>query len=286
MPTAPLISVADLAARIDAGRHVQLFDCSFELANPGAGRKTYEAGHIPGARYLHLDDDLSGPKTGRNGRHPLPGRTQFAARMAAHGAHADALIVGYDGTGGSYASRLWWMLRWIGHAECALLDGGLAAWRAAGLPVAQGPEAPPAAPGSMPLRAPLVGLVDFDAVLANLGTRQRVAIDARSPERFRGQNETLDPVGGRIPGSRNRFFRDNLGADGRFKPASALRAEFDAVLQGTRPDATIALCGSGVTACHNLLAMELAGLPGGLLYPGSWSEWCAQPDAPRAAGAG
>jgi thiosulfate/3-mercaptopyruvate sulfurtransferase len=192
-----------------------------------------------------------------------------------------------------YAARLWWMLRWIGHAEVAVLDGGLGAWKAAGLPVASGVAsgADAAAEASVPAadRASLVTAVDREALLANLDQAgqpgHRQVVDARSPDRFRGENETLDPVGGRIPGAVNRFFKDNLGADGRFKDAAQLRDEWTALI-GTRDPASLVMqCGSGVTACHNLLALEVAGLPGAALYPGSWSEWSAWPGAPVATGA-
>ena len=276
-----LIQAAELdALRRGGDTKLTIFDCSFDLANPAAGRAACEAGHLPGARYLHLDDDLSAPKTGRNGRHPLPAREAFAARLAALGVDADSQVVVYDGSGGMYAARAWWMLRWAGHAAVALLDGGLAAWRAAGLPVETGEAPPPSARGSFVLQPSLVNTVDRETLLAELERPTRLVLDARAADRFRGENETLDPVGGHIPGARNRVFRDNLGADGRFKPAAQLRAEFDAVT-GSRPAAgLVSSCGSGVTACHNLLALEVAGLGGAALYPGSWSEWSSWPGAP------
>jgi len=260
-----------------------VFDCSFDLTRPDAGRAAHEAGHLPGAVYLHLDDDLSAPKSGLNGRHPLPAREAFAARLAALGVADDSQVVVYDGVGGMYAARAWWMLRWIGHADVALLDGGLPGWRAAGLPVAQGPT-PARTPGRLTLRPALVAAVDRQALLANLGGGPRLVIDARGSDRFRGENETLDPRAGHIPGARNRPFKDNLGADGRFKPAAQLREEWLAVIGGHATADLVMSCGSGVTACHNLLAMEVAGLGGAALYPGSWSEWCAWPDAPIATG--
>ena len=279
-----LIQPSELAALLnDADAHVAVFDCSFDLADTAAGRRAYEAGHVPGALYLHLDDDLSGPKTGRNGRHPLPSKQALAQRLAGAGVDDTTQVVAYDGSGGMYAARLWWLLRWLGHAEVALLDGGIAAWRAAGLPLQT--EAPAARPaGRFGIRPSLAATVERAEVLANLTEGRRLLIDARAPDRFRGENETLDPVGGHIPGARNRLFRDNLGADGRFKPAAVLAAEFGAVLQGRRSEDVVSQCGSGVTACHNLLALEIAGLPGAALYPGSWSEWCADPDAPIATG--
>jgi thiosulfate/3-mercaptopyruvate sulfurtransferase len=272
----------DTLLRTQPTRTVVL-DCSFDLSNPAAGRAAFQAGHVPGAIYLHLDDDLSAPRNGRNGRHPLPARETFAERLAALGVNADSQVVVCDRSGGMYAARAWWMLRWVGHAAVAQLDGGLQAWKAAGLALESG-EPAPRRPGSLVLRAPLATVVDGDAVRANLDEGARLLIDARSADRFRGENETLDPVGGHVPGARNRPFRDNLGADGRFKPAAQLRGEFEAVCAGVPAEHLIHSCGSGVTACHNLLAMEVAGLAGGSLYAGSWSEWCARPDAAIATG--
>ncbi|MEO8296957.1 MAG: sulfurtransferase [Burkholderiales bacterium] len=265
-----------------------VLDCSFDLADTAAGRRAFLQSHIPGAQYLHLDDDLSGAKTGATGafkgRHPLPDREAFAARLAALGASDDTQVIAYDNAGGMFAARLWWMLRWVGHGAAAVLDGGLAAWRAAGQPLAEGPGGTPV-PSRFSLRAALVDTVSFDDLRAALGSPGGpLIVDARSADRFRGENETLDPVGGHIPGARNRSFRDNLAADGRFKPPAQLRAEFEAVLAEAAPARVVNLCGSGVTACHNLLAMAVAGLGVSTLYPGSWSEWCAQPGAPVATG--
>lgn len=266
-----------------------VFDCSFDLSNVAAGRAAHAAGHVPGALYLHLDDDLSGSKTGRNGRHPLPTREHFAERLAALGVNADSQVVVYDAGGGMYAARAWWMLRWVGHAAAAVLDGGLPAWKAAGLAIestlpAARPRGKRGKRGNLVLQPARVAMVDREALRANIDTAELLVIDARAPDRFRGENETLDPIGGHIPGARNRLFRDNLGADGRFKPAAELRADFDAATGGRAASELVNSCGSGVTACHNLLAMEVAGLHGSALYPGSWSEWCAWPDAPMATG--
>lgn len=281
----PLIQSAELAAlQRSQPQGCVVFDCSFDLANPAAGRAAYAAGHVPGALYLHLDEDLSSAKTGRNGRHPLPTREAFAALLAARGVGAGTVVVVYDNAAGMYAARAWWMLQWVGHARVAVLDGGLAAWQAAGLPLQTDTPAPRPA-GDLVLQPSRVPTVDRAFLLANLQQPQRLVLDARAPDRFRGENETLDPVGGHIPGARNRLFRDNLGADGRFKPADQMRAEFTAITGGRAPAELVMSCGSGVTACHNLLALAAAGLGGAALYPGSWSEWCAWPDAPIATGA-
>lgn len=282
----PLITASALQQSLALpGVGLLLLDCSFDLADPAAGRRAYETGHLPGAFYVSLDDTLSSAKTGRNGRHPLPDRAAFAQAMAALGASESTQIVAYDNAGGMYAARLWWMLRWVGHAAIRVLDGGIAAWMAQGGALENGMPAPRPA-GNLVLRDSLVSTVGYEEVLANIGSGARLVIDARAPDRFRGENETLDPVGGHIPGAVNRLFRNNLAPDGCFKPVAELRAEF-AALVGERAAADlINQCGSGVTACHNLLAMEVAGLPGAALYPGSWSEWCAQPGTPIATGSG
>lgn len=287
MPHRTLIQPDELAALLrtpDSG--VLVFDCSFDLADTEAGERAFAAtGHLPGAQYLHLDRDLSGAKTGRNGRHPLPDPAAFARRMAEAGVSDDTQVVAYDAMGGVYASRLWWLLRWAGHADVAVLDGGLPAWRAFGGVVETGAAPAPRAGGRFTLRTPLVPTVDYETLADNMDSGELLAVDARSNDRFRGENETLDPVAGHIPGARNRFFKDNLDAQGRFKSAAQLKAEFIAVV-GTRPASQlVALCGSGVTACHNLLALEVAGLGGAALYPGSWSEWVAHPGAAVATGA-
>ena len=278
-----LISAANLAERLVAApASVVVFDCRFDLADTGAGEAAYAAGHIPGAQYLHLDRDLSGRKTGTNGRHPLPSRDALVATLADRGLRQGQQAVAYDAQGGAYAARLWWLLRWLGHDSIAVLDGGLQAWEAAGQPLTIETQHP--SRGDFRAQAPLESTVDAQAVFANLAARTRTVIDARAADRYRGENETIDPVGGHIPGALNRFFKDNLGADGRFKTGHELRETFSTLLAGTEPNRVILQCGSGVTACHNALAMEIAGLHGASLYPGSWSEWCADPSRPVATG--
>jgi thiosulfate/3-mercaptopyruvate sulfurtransferase len=281
----PLVPSAAVAAALRSATPPLLVDCSFDLTDLEAGPWAYEAAHLPGAVYLHLEKDLSGTRNGRNGRHPLPEAGQFLATMAAFGCNDDTHVIAYDNAGGMYASRLWWMLRWVGHAAASVLDGGSAAWRAAGLPFETGRSAPAAVRGNFSLRPTLTRSVMHAALAAQLGQGRYLIVDARSAERYRGENETLDPVAGHIPGALNRPFKDNLRADGTFKPAAQLRAEWLAVLGGRDIGAVVSQCGSGVTGCHNLLALEIAGLGGAALYPGSWSEWCAQPGAPVATGA-
>ena len=278
--SSPLISAEALKAAL--GR-VRVFDVRFDLARPDAGEAAWREGHLPGAHYLHLDRDLSakdGVPALCGGRHPLPTREVFAATAARLGLTPDTPVVLVDAQGGMFAARAWWMLRWIGARDVRVLDGGLAAWRAAGGALEPGEVAPPAAAPAWPLGPEPEGLrLTADALAAQLG---RVALlDARAPERYRGDVEPLDPVAGHIPGALNRPFSANLGPDGRFLPPEALRAAFQG-LAGARP--VVHQCGSGVTACHNLLAMAVAGLPGGALYAGSWSEWCRDPARPVAQG--
>jgi len=280
----PLISPqALLRLQSDAPEKILICDCSFDLVDPALGARRYAEGHLPGAVYVNLDTDLSSAKTGKNGRHPLPAREPFAARMAALGASDATHIIAYDASDGQYAARLWWLLRRVGHTAVSVLDGGVNAWQAAGLPLTS--EVPTPTPGTFTVRPAAVEMVDYATLRASLGQPDLRIVDARAPDRFRGENETMDAIGGHIPGAKNRFFRDNLTASGTFKPAHQLRAEFAAVLGNTPASACVHQCGSGVTACHNLLAMEVAGLTGATLYPGSWSEWSAQPDAPIATGA-
>ena len=275
----PLVSTEALA------RHLQdwvIVDCRHSLQDTEAGRRAYLAGHIPGAHFLHADRDLSGPMTGHNGRHPLPSPEAFIATLEQVGVGPAQTVVAYDDMGGAFAARLWWMMRWLGLDQAAVLDGGWQRWTAEGRPVSAAVPEPRGA--ALSAQARTGDTVDTAFVLEHLQDPAMCLIDARAADRFRGENETLDPVGGHIPGARNRFFRDNLDAEGRFKPPAVLKAEFEALLAGVAPEHVVHQCGSGVTACHNFLAMECAGLNPGRLYPGSWSAWCSDPSRPVALG--
>jgi len=273
-----LISVAELAKHVDDPAFV-IFDCRHELTNPEFGVKAYTESHIPNALFAHLDRDLAAPLTGSNGRHPLPDPKAFAQWLARMGVSNGKQVVGYDNAGGVYASRLWWMLRWMGHQSVAVLDGGWQAWLAAGQPVTAEVPAPKPAPIHRQT-GKISGGREY--VLEHMKSPDMVLIDARANDRYHGQNETIDPVGGHIPGARNRFFKDNLTPQGFFKSPEQLREDFKPFVGNGSPEKIVSQCGSGVTACHNLLAMEIAGLKGGRLYPGSWSEWIADPSRPRA----
>ena len=271
-----LIGASELAALLASAAKPVVIDTSFDLADTEAGEKRFRASHIAGSHYLHLDRDLSAEKTGRNGRHPLPDRAAFARTVARLGIGPDTQVVALDAQGGVYAARLWWMLRWLGHRSVAVLDGGIGAWQRAGGALTDLPSpAPVPTPTGYPDRPSLAPSVDAGKVAAR-PPRQAV-LDARSGERFRGEVEPIDPVAGHIPGALNRFHRENLGDGGVFKAPERLREEFGVLLGDRAPGEVIHSCGSGVTACHNLLAMEHAGLAGSLLYPGSWSEWSADP---------
>lgn len=277
-----LIAAEDLMRELAGAHPPLLLDCSFDLADPAAGRRAWSEGHLPGAFYLHLDEDLSGAKRGADGRfrgrHPLPERALLASRLGALGIGEGTPVVAYDAQGGPYAARAWWLLKWLGHEDVTVLDGGVAAWRAAGGTLTAAAPVPRSAP-PYPLHAAAMPTLDAEAVRAGLG-RLRL-VDARAGERFRGEVEPLDRAAGHIPGARNRFFKDNLAPDGRFKSAAELKAQW-APLVGDGP--VVHYCGSGVTACHNLLAAAHAGLGEGALYPGSWSEWSDDPARPQAKG--
>ncbi len=276
-----LISASTLATHLTDANWI-VCDCRHDLANYESGRRAYAEAHLPGARFLHLDEDLSGPKTGVNGRHPLPHPITFTLRLAALGIDNNTQVIAYDAMGGVYASRLWWMLRWVGHKNAAVLDGGIDAWVKAKQPVsAELPAIKPVRYNPNPISQLAVSA---NEVAANLDHQTLRVVDARSPDRFRGENETLDPVAGHIPGATNRFFKNNLTEDGCFKTADKLKQEFAAVLDTHAPNSVVHQCGSGVTACHNLLAMEVAGLSGSRLFPGSWSEWVSDRKRPVATG--
>lgn len=282
-----LIAPTQLQALMAGDTPPLVFDCSFELMNPHAGPEQHRQAHIPGARHVHLDHDLSahdGAPSASGGRHPLPTREAFADWLAAAGLNAGQHVVVYDRQGVNYCGRLWWMLKWCGHEAVAVLDGGFQAWQAAGAPVATGEAPAPTAPGSFVLRPALATTTDTRSIARRLGAPGQTLIDARGAPRFRGEVEPLDPVAGHIPGALNRPFADNLGPDGRFKPAAQLRAEFEQLLAGRDPASVTHHCGSGVSAVPNLLAMEVAGLGRAALYPGSWSEWCNTPGLPCARG--
>ena len=271
----PLITANQLEEIINSGENVLLCDCRFDLVDPSYGQKSYEESHIPGAIYVDLDKDLSGPKNGANGRHPLPSPEAWAQTKTRLGMDPNTLVVAYDKQGSVYASRLWWMLKATGHANVRVLDGGLDAWNG---PMGHIPRAPTACTQAI-APMPYVGLVLVNEVISNLETKKNIVMDARTEDRFHGQNETLDPVGGHIPGEMNRFFKHNLNATA-FKTPEQLFKEFSEFLGPIKASEVIHQCGSGVTACHNLLAMEVAGLKGSRLYAGSWSEWCADSSRP------
>ncbi len=272
-----LVTVEELAPHLTDPDWV-VCDCRHDLANYQAGRTAYETSHIAGARFMHLAEDLSGPKTGSNGRHPLPHPLTFGLRLGALGIDNGKQVAAYDSSGGCYAARLWWMLRWIGHAHAAVLDGGWDAWVGAGAPTDA--VHPRLQPTVYRLRPRLELAVDAAFIAAHLADPIVGLIDARSPDRFRGENETLDPVAGHIPGAANRFFKSNLDVRGHFKSPQVLHEEFTPLVGGRDPHGIVHQCGSGVTACHNLLAMEHAGLGGSRLYPGSWSEWVSDRSRP------
>ncbi len=256
-------------------------DCRHDLMDAGYGWREYRAGHIPGAVFAHIDEDLSGAKTGTNGRHPLPAREDLVAVFREWGIANHTQIVAYDAQGGQFAVRLWWLARWLGHMKAAVLDGGWQAWLAKTnwSSVAE----PERTSGNFTARDSLVAVVDAGHVLATRGDAGTLLLDARAPERFEGRTEPIDPVAGHIPGARNRFWQANL-ADGKFKAPAQLRAEFEAQLAGRAAARVIHQCGSGVTSCHSVLAMEIAGLPNSTLYAGSWSEWIADRSRPIAIG--
>jgi len=277
MSGSTLVSTSELAQNLPRWR---VFDCRHDLGKPELGEQQYREGHVPGALFAHLDRDLSGRKTGRNGRHPLPEPQDFERWLEKTGLTPKDRAVCYDAGPGAMAARLWWMLRWIGHENVAVLDGGFAKWTKEGRPVTV--DVPLFTRFNYPIRARKDLAVDVTTVAKNL--KNSLLLDARAPVRYRGEQEPIDPVAGRIPGAANRFNMDNLTPEGTFKPSPVLKQELASTLQGRSPADVIHYCGSGVAACHNLLAMEIAGLAGGKLYAGSWSEWSADPTRPQERG--
>ncbi|MBB5216858.1 rhodanese-like domain-containing protein [Parapusillimonas granuli] len=283
-----LISAEDLRNNLSS-RGWLIFDVRHDLSDHSAGRRAYQQGHIPGALYLDHETELSAPKTGSNGRHPLPERRDFAALMRSQGLTRQSQVVVYDAGNGMFAAHLWWLLRWLGHEHVRVLDGGWNAWLKAGGEVETGERAPSVTEAQalqslgLPPQ-PAMPTVDAQAVLANISQPSFTLLDARTAERYRGENEPIDPVAGHIPGALNRPSTENLQEDCRFKPAERLRQEYLALLGGRKPEQVVHQCGSGITACHNLFAMELAGLGGSALYHGSWSEWISDPSRPMARG--
>ncbi len=287
-----LISVRQLQALQSSGAKLMVFDCSFDLMNPAAGEEQYRKAHIPGAVYANLDTALSDqgmvdavgkhhphPDAASGGRHPLPSRERFAIWLSSVGFTNDMQAVVYDRNGANYCGRLWWMLKWAGHEAVAVLDGGLQAWQAAGGEVTDRAE-PSHFQSNFKLGPELRSLATTRAVEKALGQPGQTLIDARGAPRYRGEVEPLDPVAGHIPGALNRPFSQNIGPDGRFKPAAQLRAEFEQLLAGRDPKTVVHHCGSGVSAVPNAIAMEIAGLGPTALYAGSWSEWCSDPKRP------
>jgi thiosulfate/3-mercaptopyruvate sulfurtransferase len=282
MPHHTLIDAAALKS-LTPSADVAIIDCRFDLQDVNAGRAAFLAGHIPGARYADLNRDLSSPVTATSGRHPLPDPGVFARRMGELGVGAKTQVIAYDAANAAYAARLWWLLRWVGHEAVAVLDGGYAAWLAAGGAVETGSGADAAVkpfsakPGSAPS-------IDTAKLAATLGSARHLLIDARAAERYAGKVEPIDPVAGHVPGALNHPFSENLDAAGKFLAPEELQRRWRARLGSRQASQIVAMCGSGVTACHNLLSLEVAGLPGAALYPGSWSEWIRDAERPVARG--
>lgn len=283
MPFTTIVSTQILAEHLNDPTWV-VFDCRFSLADTTAGERAYQDGHVPGARYAHLDRDLSSPITPESGRHPLPDPQALARKLGAWGVDDATQVVVYDDAGGAMAGRLWWLLRWLGHGRVALLDGGITQWVREERPVTA--EVPAPAPRAFTARMANDAWLDVGQVRAGLEAHTLRLVDARGEARFRGEEEPIDPVAGHVPGAVCRPFQRNLGADGRFLPPEELRRQFMELLGNVPPEAVVHMCGSGVTACQNLLAMELAGLGGARLYPGSWSEWIRDPTRPVGRGPG
>jgi thiosulfate/3-mercaptopyruvate sulfurtransferase len=274
-----LVTPEQLATQLESW---VVIDCRFSLADTSYGRRVYTDGHISGARYAHLDDDLSSPKTATTGRHPLPDLAAFCAKLGAWGITPDTQVVVYDDSFGSMAVRLWWLLRGLGHQKVALLDGNFPKWTREKRPVDT--AEPVVVAAVYPIPAKVEWGVDAAVVEAMRTSPVHRLIDARPEMRFSGEIEKVDPVPGHIPGAINWVFEENLDLDGTYLPAGELREQYETLLAGVSPENVVHTCGSGVTACHNVLAMEIAGLSGSRLYPGSWSEWITDPTRPVATG--
>lgn len=272
-----IIDADDLAASMDDERWV-LVDCRFDLADTSAGETRYREGHLPGAHYAHLDRDLSGKPGPADGRHPLPRPEAMATSLRRWGVDAGSQVVAYDDAGGAFAARLWWLCRWLGHDAVAVLDGGIQAWTEAGLPLSRETPVPRAGDFTPQVRPALVA--NAGDIARDVPAQNILLLDARLPARFRGEVEPIDPVAGHVPGAVNRPHVSNLDGEGRFADEETLRADYGGLLDGYGPHDVVVMCGSGVTACHDLLAMHRAGLPDARLYPGSWSEWIRDPDRP------
>jgi thiosulfate/3-mercaptopyruvate sulfurtransferase len=273
-----LIRAGELAAILNDPQLI-VVDVRHDLSDQAFGTRKYAESHIPGAHFMSVENDLAAPRSGRNGRHPLPAPDALAATLSAIGVAASKQVIAYDQAQTTYSARLWWMLRWLGHRNVAVLDGGLDAWVRAGFAVTT------LVPQRKPARfIPAVSdsPVSVETLIGHLEDIDYTLVDARGADRFRGENETVDPVGGHIPGAHNRPYARNLNADNTFKDANTLRKEWLAALAGRTPQQIVHSCGSGITACNNILAMEIAGLSGSRLYPGSWSEWSADPARPIA----
>lgn len=282
MTYSTLITCSELHRQLD-NPNWRVVDCRFDLANLDAGLKAYQNGHIQGAIYAHLEHDLSGPVTARSGRHPLPEPGDFIGRLNHWGIDDDTQVIAYDDSNGTFAARLWWLLRWVGHNAIAVLDGGMTAWRQADYGITKElPSPPPLANHGLALdNTRWISTAKLDATLRE---QQLPLIDVRAPARFRGDNEPIDPVAGHIPGAVNIPFSSNLGSEGRFLPAEQLQAHYRSHLSDQALEHAVVMCGSGVTACHTLLALAVAGVDSARLYAGSWSEWIREPQRPVAKG--
>ena len=276
-----LLTVEQLQGHLNDARWC-VVDVRHDLFDAEAAIRAYREGHIPGGVFANIDTQLSGKKTGLNGRHPLPRRADLIETFREWGINNDTQIVAYDAQGGQFASRLWWLARWLGHRRVALLDGGWPKWSSDTHLTSQ--QLPTPARGNFAASDSIMSLATVEQVVRRLHNDDHTLLDARTPERYRGEEEPIDPVAGHIPGARNRPWQQNLNPDQTFKSPHLLRSEFDALLDTHTPDHVTHQCGSGVTACHNVFAMELAGLPGSALYGGSWSEWIADPTRPVATG--